>query len=133
MMAGLPPFYASTRDEIFKKILTEGPSLPDGISREGADLIQRLLTKNPDLRIGSSRGACKDIKEHPWFSGVDWAAYLRKDTEPPFVPILSSDLDLSNFSPEFTNLPLETTTTRGIFDDFDYYPDFEGKVPCSCH
>ena len=40
---------------------------------------------------------------HPFFHDVDWNALSKKMTQPPFKPKLKSELDTSNFDPEFTN------------------------------
>lgn len=41
------------------------------------DLISRLLEKNPAKRLGSQRGA-EEIKEHSFFSDVDWDKMMLK-------------------------------------------------------
>jgi len=38
-----------------------------------------------------------EIKNHPWFDKVNWNALVGKSIKAPFVPILSSDADISNF------------------------------------
>jgi serine/threonine protein kinase len=32
------------------------------------DIIKKLLTKNPALRLGSVNGGVAKIKQHPWFA-----------------------------------------------------------------
>lgn len=61
----------------------------------------RLLEKNPKNRLGAN-GAF-EIKGHPWFEKVNWNALLAREIKSPFVPILSSDADISNFDEEFTS------------------------------
>lgn len=67
------------------------------MSIEAKDLIKRVLTVNPNDRIGSFAGADKDIKSHTFFAGVDWDAMSNKDVEVPFKPKVSDPLDGSNF------------------------------------
>jgi hypothetical protein len=57
------------------------------------DLIQRLLEKRPEMRLGA-RGA-SEIKQHEYFKGVDWDTLLQ--TQPRFVPRLDSTTDTSYF------------------------------------
>ena len=57
------------------------------ISDHAKDLIQRLLTKDENERLGSNLGA-EDIKAHPWFAGVDWDGILNKRVKPPYIPKL---------------------------------------------
>jgi protein-serine/threonine kinase len=40
---------------------------------------------------------------HPWLVNIDWDAMATKNIVPPFKPNLFSELDVSNFDPEFTN------------------------------
>ena len=43
---------------------------PPALSADARDLIERLLDPDPRTRLGY-RGA-QEVKEHPWFSSVDW-------------------------------------------------------------
>lgn len=50
------------------------------------DLISRLLTKNPNQRLGF-KGA-EEVKKHPFFKDIDWEAMLHKEITPPLrVPV----------------------------------------------
>jgi protein-serine/threonine kinase len=52
----------------------------------------------------ASRIQPNDIKQHPFFRGVDWANMRR--VQPPFVPKLSSITDTSYFpTDELTGVP----------------------------
>lgn len=42
-------------------------------------------------------GKANDIKNHPWFKGVDWGSVSRKEIPPPWVPEVSSSTDFSHF------------------------------------
>ena len=72
------------------------------------DLISQLLAINPKKRIGYGESDAKKIKEHPYFSDVDWKKYLNKEIEPPFVPKLDGDLDLRYFDKSFTDEPVNS-------------------------
>ena len=48
---------------------------PPPLSPDARDLIERLLDPDPRTRLGS-RGGAREVKEHPWFSGVDWEGLL---------------------------------------------------------
>lgn len=62
------------------------------------DLLTSLLNLDPDERLGSKRGIV-EIKEHPFFSDIDWRALESKEAQPfmrrpPLeVEILSSNFD----------------------------------------
>ena len=103
IMLGGPPYNGNSPDEIFQHILSDTkdivPSIgynDDQISPEAASLINGLLAKNPEERLGH-KGA-EEIKSHPFFQSLNWAE-LRKE-EPPFVPQPLAITDTSYFSPE---------------------------------
>lgn len=67
----------------------------------------QLLEKNPEQRLGFKDDAT-EIKAHPWFEKVNWAALTSKSIKAPFVPILTSDADNSNFDEEFTTCSINS-------------------------
>ena len=99
MVAGVPPFHAQKLEEMIENIKFGDIKFPPYISLELADLLHRLLQKDPEKRLGSGIGGSKDISSHVWFDRVPWEAYLRKEVRPPFVPIVKSESDVSHFDP----------------------------------
>lgn len=93
MLFGAPPFAAPTARETAIRIVRWRETLvfPAGtkVSGDAIALIQRLLCA-PQYRFGY-----KQIKEHPFFRGVDFERIL--ETEPPILPKVESELDTSNF------------------------------------
>lgn len=67
MLAGYNPFQGKSDSEIKKNIKNMNYNIKglhwDGISKEAKDLLQKLLTKDPNTRL-SAEEACS----HPWFS-----------------------------------------------------------------
>jgi serine/threonine protein kinase len=51
MLTGHVPFIAPTLPEIYDKIKNEAIVIPDGVNPAAADLIMRLLHKDPALRL----------------------------------------------------------------------------------
>lgn len=67
-LTGIPPFNADTPQEIFENILTRNihwPSVPDDMSEEAYDLINRLLEMDPKKRIGA-KGMLAPSCAAPW-------------------------------------------------------------------
>lgn len=84
-LTGALPFQADTAIDVFKKIKARDLKYPnvgrgnDDMSPEIHDLIERLLTVDPDKRI------CIDnVKKHPFFSGFLWDKI--SEIAPPFKP-----------------------------------------------
>lgn len=60
---------------------------PEFIGRKNdlADLIGKLLEKDPTRRLGYRRGA-SEVKEHEFFRGMKWDR-LTEVVRPPFLPL----------------------------------------------
>uniref|UniRef100_A0A672S7F7 Serine/threonine-protein kinase N2-like n=1 Tax=Sinocyclocheilus grahami TaxID=75366 RepID=A0A672S7F7_SINGR len=96
-------------------------------------LIQ-LLRRNPERRLGAGERDAEEVKRHPFFRSIDWAALLAKKIRPPFVPTIKGCEDVSNFDDEFTSEapiltpPREprvlTVSEQEMFADFDYIADW---------
>eukprot|EP00644_Phytophthora_capsici_P018716 jgi/Phyca11/557629/estExt2_Genewise1Plus.C_PHYCAscaffold_1820002 len=70
MLVGFPPFNDDSVDAIFENIIARQILWPDGekcLSLEAVDLIDKLLDPNPASRMG-----WENIKQHPFFSGINW-------------------------------------------------------------
>ncbi|PWN97899.1 AGC/NDR/NDR protein kinase [Tilletiopsis washingtonensis] len=98
-LCGYPPFCSENAHDTYRKILAwrETLQFPDDIhlSPEAEDLIRRLICA-PDNRLG--RNGAQEIREHPFFTGVDWNSIRNIDA--PFVPHLKSVTDTSYFPTE---------------------------------
>uniref|UniRef100_A0A667GUU9 Ribosomal protein S6 kinase n=1 Tax=Lynx canadensis TaxID=61383 RepID=A0A667GUU9_LYNCA len=68
------------------------------------DLLQRLLCKDPKKRLGAGPQGAQEVKNHPFFQGLDWAALAARKIPAPFRPQIRSELDVGNFAEEFTRL-----------------------------
>ncbi|KAF2432740.1 kinase-like protein [Tothia fuscella] len=103
MCCGWSPFYAEDTQQMYKNIAFGKVRFPrDALSTEGRNFVKGLLNRNPKHRLGS-QGDAEELKAHPFFADIDWDALGKKNLVPPFKPKLKSELDVSNFDPEFTN------------------------------
>ena len=107
MLVGIPPFYTTDRQELFKRIQFSSPKYPGFLSKNAKDLIESQLKKDPTKRLGTE-GEANSIKTNPWFEGVDWRALYEKQYPAPFTPKIQHDNDLSNFDPEFTDIAINS-------------------------
>uniref|UniRef100_A0A8C6PH08 non-specific serine/threonine protein kinase n=1 Tax=Nothobranchius furzeri TaxID=105023 RepID=A0A8C6PH08_NOTFU len=95
-LVGCVPFFGDTPEELFGQVITDDIVWPDGDEALPADaqaLISALLQTNPLARLGT--GGAFEVKQHPFFSGLDWNSLLRQKAE--FVPHLESEEDTSYF------------------------------------
>jgi len=87
MLTGLPPFFSNNRDEMYYNIVNKEISFPSYLSDDAVILLKGLLTKDPNARLGWRTGL-SEVKEQPFFKGVDWEKLLKKRYEP--VPLRTS-------------------------------------------
>ncbi|KAA0151681.1 hypothetical protein FNF29_04367 [Cafeteria roenbergensis] len=104
MLTGWPPFFSQDRAELFRRIAGEELVLPEGLTPEAADLLRRLLHKDPLRRLGSVGGAA-GIRAHPFFAGVDWEALYDCRIPAPWTPRIDRVDDVQFFDKEFTGKP----------------------------
>ncbi|KAH6804227.1 phototropin 2 [Perilla frutescens var. frutescens] len=83
MLYGRTPFRGKNRQKTFANILHKDLTFPSSIqvSLAARQLIHALLNRDPESRIGSQSGA-NEIKEHPFFKGINWPL-IRCMSPPP--------------------------------------------------
>ncbi|KAL9685966.1 hypothetical protein QQ045_023421 [Rhodiola kirilowii] len=70
---------------MFQRILTRDFKIPNHLSEEAKDLIDRLLDIDPTRRLGTGPNGYATLKKQPFFKGVTWKN-LRSHT-PPMIAI----------------------------------------------
>nr|XP_048314071.1 ribosomal protein S6 kinase alpha-4 isoform X3 [Myodes glareolus] len=108
LLTGASPFTLegekNTQAEVSRRILKCSPPFPLRIGPVAQDLLQRLLCKDPKKRLGAGPQGAQEVKSHPFFQGLDWAALAARKIPAPFRPQIRSELDVGNFAEEFTRL-----------------------------
>lgn len=130
MLVGECPFPGDTEDEVFECIVNADVPCPHFLSAQGLELIQKLLQKSPEKRLGAGERDAEEIKVQPFFRTTNWQALLARTVQPPFVPTLCGPADLRYFEGEFTSLPPTLTPPvprrslsarqQAAFRDFDF-------------
>ncbi|XP_028841683.1 microtubule-associated serine/threonine-protein kinase 1 isoform X3 [Denticeps clupeoides] len=95
-LVGCVPFFGDTPEELFGQVITDDIVWPEGDEALPADaqhLISALLQTNPIVRLGT--GGAFEVKQHPFFTELDWNSVLRQKAE--FIPHLESEEDTSYF------------------------------------
>lgn len=85
LLHGTTPFKGSGNRATLHNVVGQPLRFPEVpiVSNNARDLIRGLLVKDPQRRIAYRRGAT-EIKQHPFFEGVNWA--LIRSAAPPHVP-----------------------------------------------
>ena len=99
MLVGVPPFYSQNRSAMYNNILKSELNIPSYVSKVCRDLLERLLNKVPEHRLGYQLGA-KEVRQHPWFKGVSWGKVKSRKLIPPYRP----NFRHSNFDSEYSKL-----------------------------
>uniref|UniRef100_A0A3Q3G6V6 non-specific serine/threonine protein kinase n=1 Tax=Labrus bergylta TaxID=56723 RepID=A0A3Q3G6V6_9LABR len=95
-LVGCAPFFGDTPEELFGQVISDEiiwPEEEEALPQEAQDLISKLLRQNPLERLGT--GSAFEVKQHPFFTELDWNSLLRQKAE--FIPQLESEDDTSYF------------------------------------
>eukprot|EP00931_Biecheleriopsis_adriatica_P087054 TRINITY_DN61577_c0_g1_i1.p1 TRINITY_DN61577_c0_g1~~TRINITY_DN61577_c0_g1_i1.p1 ORF type:complete len:337 (-),score=76.75 TRINITY_DN61577_c0_g1_i1:65-1075(-) len=106
MLTGLPPYYTQDRNLLYERIRSGKLSYPDYVSSVAKAMLQGLLERVPERRLGGGDHDGQEVRGHAFFAGVDWSAVYARQIIPPFKPKLTADGDVSNFEREFVDMPL---------------------------
>jgi len=128
MLSGRLPFCIKRGMKLSQKIYEKGVEYPNNLTKEAKDLIQKLLIVDPTKRLGQGPSGSEEIKQHPFFKGVNWNDAWKKKIKPPFIPRLKNDTDLRYFDTMFTDEPINGPQRKNTNRDRDREPsnDYNG-------
>ncbi|XP_078410418.1 G protein-coupled receptor kinase 3 isoform X2 [Cetorhinus maximus] len=110
LLRGHSPFRQhKTKDkhEIDRMTLTMNVELPDSFSVELKSLLEGLLQREVAKRLGCLGRGAVEVKEHPFFKGIDWQQVYLQKYPPPLIPprgeVNAADaFDIGSFDEEDT-------------------------------
>ncbi|XP_077995188.1 G protein-coupled receptor kinase 3-like isoform X4 [Glandiceps talaboti] len=126
LLKGHSPFRQhKTKDkhEIDRMTLTMDVEFPDSMSPEMRNLLEGLLKREVSDRCGCrGRGAC-ELKEHPFFKGIDWQQVYLQKYPPPLIPprgeVNAADaFDIGSFDEEDTKGIKLTEADQELYKNF---------------
>lgn len=103
MLIGIPAFYSENVQEMYDNIIHSELVFPNFIDPITKDFLTKLLERNPEYRLGTKNSS--EIKEHQYFANIDFQKIYKKEIQPPFIPKVNSENDVSFFESEFTAQP----------------------------
>lgn len=131
MLLQQSPFRGEDEDEIYDAILADEPLYPIHMPRDSVSILQKLLTREPELRLGSGPTDAQEIMSHAFFRNINWDDVYHKRIPAPFIPQITSATDTSNFDTEFTSVtPVLTPVQSGKFPT-EYHLYIFADIPCS--
>nr|PNR28567.1 hypothetical protein PHYPA_029159 [Physcomitrium patens] len=123
-LTGIPPFNAEHPQVVFDNILNRHipwPAVPEYMSYEAQDLIDRLLTEDPTERLGANGAA--EVKAHPFFKDINWETLARQKAA--FIPSPDGAHDTSYFSSRYA-----WNSNEGNFDT-EHFDESDDESTCS--
>ncbi len=120
MLAGYPPFFDDNPFGVYEKILAGRVHFPSHFNKDAKDLVRKLLAQDRTKRLGNLKGGAQDVKDHPYFSDIDWEALLEKKVRPPIGVKTKGEGDASNFEAyeEIEEVTVSVDPFKFIFKDF---------------
>ncbi|RZC31946.1 cGMP-dependent protein kinase 1-like, partial [Asbolus verrucosus] len=101
LLTGRTPFRTNDASHMrtYNKILTgiDNVEFPSYIPTRARHIIEKLCRPIPTERLGCQRSGVKDIKNHRWFLGFDWARLNEGKLPSSFKPKLKSNIDTRYF------------------------------------
>ena len=97
LIVGHTPFEDMDPVKIQQKILEGKINFPKNMSPEAKSLIKHLLKLEPKKRLGFGKKGISDLIFDPFFKGFDWTNLLLQNLKAPYIPVIKSENDISNF------------------------------------
>jgi len=98
------------------------------ISEEAKDFVLQLLNKNPQERLGTK--GPQEIKDHKWFSDINWEELSQRKLNPPFKPELPEENEAKRNSVEDGDPAFfSEEQIRVEFENFTFNPQNEIMRP----
>uniref|UniRef100_A0A3B4AMH8 Uncharacterized protein n=1 Tax=Periophthalmus magnuspinnatus TaxID=409849 RepID=A0A3B4AMH8_9GOBI len=111
MIYSLPPFYSRDVAEMYDGILHKPLPLPPGKSDSVCSLLTGLLQKDQHRRLGAIADFL-EIKNHTFFSPINWDDLYHKRITPPYNPNVRGPADTQHIDPEFTREMVPNSVSR---------------------
>lgn len=129
MLVGEVPFGGNHVFEIYENIVRGEVNFPFFLSVSATQIIRGLLKRDRTYRLGNMHEGAGDVKNHPWFSSINWDDVHQKKLVPPIIPYVMHPGDPANFEeydPEEEIKPHEILIEADVqaqFGDFKFCSD----------
>ena len=114
MLVGKAPFKIPKGSYLTADLYKKKITIPENVTPEAKDLISQLLVPNPKNRLGYGKDGAEKIKAHSYFEGINWNDAWERKLEPPLIPQLKNETDLSYFDKMFTDEKIDGSNVSEI-------------------
>jgi protein kinase A len=123
MLCGKTPFTGKDPMETYNNIIGATVEYPKDLPKNAKDLISKLLNRKKGLRLGNLENGILDIKEHPFFEGIDWDVVANRKMDSPLKVKLENSGSSKYYIPSKgrkseDNLTLLSSSQNDLFKDF---------------
>ena len=104
LLTGWPPFFDKDFGRMCEKILSRPlPAKMRNFTNSTQKFIAGLLNRDPSRRLGCAKGGrgARELRDHIFFTEIDWDAMDRALVTPPFVP---NTEDTRNFDKDLAKM-----------------------------
>jgi serine/threonine protein kinase len=84
MMTGLPPWYTTDRNKLFRRLKSAPLDIPTYFSSQAANCVTVFLERNPRRRLGVT--GIRSAMEHEFFRNISWKSLYARRVEAPIRP-----------------------------------------------
>lgn len=123
MLTGLPPFYDEDVQKMYGLKLTADLEIPAEMDKDAADLVRKLLDRNPETRMQEPA----QMKQHPWFKDIDFQALYDRKIPPPYKPPVQDAASVALIDENFLGMTISDVKSTGenvqegqLFEGFTY-------------
>ena len=117
MLVGKFPFKYKKNGKLTIDIFNKPIKYPSYIDERAKDLMSKFMEIDPQKRLGSGENGWENIKNHPYFNGVDWIGAKNKKLKPPFLPNIDSETDTKYFEKIFTDEPVYNDQGDALYNE----------------
>nr|CAD7403669.1 unnamed protein product [Timema cristinae] len=105
------------------KLFEQNVELPESFSKDLRLLLEGLLQRDIDKRLGCKGNGADEVKEHSFFAGMDWTQVYLQKYPPPLIPprgeVNAADaFDIGSFDEEDTKGIKLTDADQDLYKNF---------------
>ncbi|XP_045916763.1 cGMP-dependent protein kinase 1 [Micropterus dolomieu] len=115
LLVGSPPFSSSEPQKIYAKILDGVLKYPPYLSEAAKSIISKMCRPRPGQRLGNTKNGIKDVRNHRWFSSMNWHKLRMGQLNAPTVRLIRKGPCYINFD----RFPLDQTKAEEEFSGWD--------------